>query len=152
MKQADFLDFNRARVEPATARVCIEFDGGTPCNIPRLGYGEGYGSFKLGSHGKIFRLKFGRPMSANAAEVWTLVEALRHVSKCWLPQRTDISISGDSKIALARCYRPLSKKKKKRDSNEFEDACAALTALCAQFHSVTTKWRGRAASVKLFGH
>lgn len=136
-----------------TAEVVIEFDGGTPCNIPRLGYGIGYGSYKIGVGRQIVRLNFGRPMSANAAEVWTLVHAIEKAKKAYLPKRTILHIHGDSKIALARCHR--SKKKhplKGRDSDEFRQACEKLVTLCEMFHTVETHWRGRARSVMLFGH
>lgn len=139
-----------AKACETTAEVVIEFDGGTPCNIPRLGYGIGYGSYKI-DRGNIVRLTFGRPMSANAAEVWTLVKAIEYVKRAYLPKRTILHVHGDSKIALSRCHRQ-PRKGKKKNTDEFHTACGTLILLCDEFLRVETHWRGRARSVMLFGH
>lgn len=133
--------------------VRIEFDGGTPCNIPRLGYGMGYGSYQICVNGHVYsivRRNFGVPMNANVAEISTLIAAIKSVVKCYNPENTSLEIHGDSKIALNRCSAPL--KPKKTYDSAFAAAVTELQALCAQFASVTTCWRGRQASVKLFGH
>lgn len=131
--------------------VRIEFDGGTPCNIPRLGYGLGYGSYRIDS-AKIVRLQFYVPMSANVAEIMTLARAIEAVCNYHEPASTRLSIHGDSKIALNRCNSALKAKQKKKNNEAFSDACHILHTLCQQFAEVETHWRGRAASVKLFGH
>lgn len=133
--------------------VKVEFDGGTPCNIPRLGYGNGYGSYQISENGvslAIQRCSFGVPMSANVAEISTLIAALKRVKKCYNPENTFVEIHGDSKIALGRCHRALNPKKQYDPS--FATAVTELNSLCMEFAKVETLWRGRAASVKLFGH
>lgn len=135
----------------ATRTVIVQFDGGTSCNIPRLGYGDGYGSYKI-DECAIVRLEFGEAMSANAAEVLTLARALEAIES---PETARVRIIGDSQIALNQAV-PISKKRKKMPSasgsNIFRDNCARLRAIVARFAHVETQWRGRAASVALFGH
>lgn len=132
--------------------IQIEFDGGTPCNIPRIGYGNGYGSYKIDNE-PVYRLFFNIPMSANAAEVKTLVRAMQTISQRHDPATTALQISGDSKIALARCNGPSNWKRKDiLRSGEFEIACAELATLCAQFADIKTNWRARIHSVAMFGH
>lgn len=130
--------------------VRIEFDGGTPCNIPRLGYGDGYGSYRIDQQ-EIRRLEFQTPMSANVAEITTLTRAIEEVARTHNPQNTRLDIYGDSQIALNRCRFPV-KAKMAVSNPTFAAACQALHAACAQFAEVETHWRGRAASVELFGH
>lgn len=131
--------------------IRIEFDGGTPCNIPRLGYGNGYGSYKI-EHFPIMRLNFGTPMSANVAEIRTLIHAIELVSEWGNHASTILEIHGDSKIALNRCKKKLTAKQMKKSSPDFAEACNVLCGLCDLFAIVETHWRGRQASVKLFGH
>lgn len=140
---------------PPTARhvVRVEFDGGTPCNIPAKGYGDGYGSYQISYCGHtrpITRLDFARPMSANVAEITTLLYALKTVVRTFDASQTWVHVHGDSIIALHRCT--ISVKKWKRTSPEFMEAAQQLFDRCKQFLGVSTHWRGRAASVKLFGH
>lgn len=132
----------------------IEFDGGTSCNIPRLGYGIGYGSYMIDG-GHPVRINHGRAMSANAAEIWTLVRAMESILEAAEnPQDIILHVGGDSQIALARCRPKKAKKKTKpcKSSGEFVDSCEALLTCCAQFAEVVTRWRSRAVSVHLFGH
>lgn len=133
--------------------VHVEFDGGTPCNIPRLGYGDGYGSYRV-NQGMITRVKFNEPMSNNVAEIRTLIKALEYVIRTYDPYRTKLTISGDSMIALSRCTKRLKMNAKacRNRSVAFQDACDTLASQCAQFAKVETNWRGRSASVALFGH
>lgn len=134
-------------------KVRVEFDGGTPCNIPRLGYGEGYGSYQIcaGGHtSPIVRRNFGRPMSANVAEISTLIAALKTVVKSYNPKTVILEIHGDSKIALSRCKAQL--KPNKSYDPSFAAAVTELQSFVSQFGEVTTFWRGRIASVRLFGH
>ncbi len=135
----------------ATQTVRIEFDGGTSCNVPKLGYGLGYGSYKINNE-PVVRCDFGIRMSANAAEVLTLCWALRNVPQ---PERTHLLICGDSKVALNRAVPILTKRKKapaETGSNLFRDYCHLLTSLISTFAGAETHWRGRAESVRLFGH
>lgn len=96
--------------------IRIEFDGGTSCNIPRLGYGNGYGSYKIDNE-PVYRCFFNRPMSANAAEILTLVHAINTIRSRDFPVgQIRISIYGDSQIALrlASSFGPNSIAKKPR--------------------------------------
>lgn len=133
-------------------KVVIEFDGGTPCNIPRLGYGDGYGSYQIDSGGTrapIVRRNFGVPMSANVAEISTLIAAIKTVLKSFDPKITALDIRGDSKTALWRCAK---RTKPTSPPSDFKAAADELFSLCAQFNEVKTNWRGRKVSVRLFGH
>ncbi len=133
-----------------TKTVRIEFDGGTPCNIPRLGYGDGYGSYKIDDQ-PVYRLNFRIPMSCNVAEMTTILRAVQAVAQNHNPHTTKLDIYGDSQTALKRCLVPIPKKRR-QNGTEFSGTANMLFTICAQFAQVTTHWRGRAASVRLFGH
>src|SRR5512133_1957384 len=75
------------------AAAVIEFDGGTSCNRPALGYGNGYGSFRV-NDGDVHRLAFG-PMSSNAAEIFTLAAAIGRARSMGA---TALLLCGDSRI------------------------------------------------------
>ena len=129
--------------------ITVAFDGGTPCNNPR-NYGNGYGSFAFNDK-KPWRVAFGEPMSCNAAEVMTLVVALRIIILVeHNSHNVSLVITGDSRIALGRC------KKKNvpsaKTSSAYADACGELAILCQQFRSIKTQWRPRGQSVTQFGH
>lgn len=139
--------------------VRIEFDGGTPCNIPSKGYGIGYGSYQISCGGKVHpvqRINHGRPMSANAAEIMTLVKAIQEVSSKYGREGISLKIHGDSQIALkwARGKTESGKpcKLSKNVSMEFRSSIHSLRQVLSGFQSVEATWRGREASVKLFGH
>lgn len=142
-------------------KVRIEFDGGTPCNIPRIGYGDGYGSYQIQNCGTgellpIVRVNFGKPMSANVAEISTLIRAVKEVERRF-GKGISLEIHGDSQIALnhAAGKRPASKKRRDAVANNpspFFCAVRELKQVLAGFTHVETKWRGRARSVKVFGH
>jgi ribonuclease HI len=132
----------------------IHFDGGTTNNVPsRDGFGIGYGSFLL--NGEVVRLDFGRPMSANEAEIRTLIAAAEAVKLVSDPARTSLRVVGDSRIALewARkagqraSYRP-----KPGWSPGFTLAVADLYLSLKPFAEVETEWQPRARSVEIFGH
>lgn len=135
--------------------VRIEFDGGTPCNIPRLGYGDGYGSYKIDSE-PIYRLNFRIPMSANCAEIRTLARAVESVAQTHGKDGIALEIYGDSQIALkwARNKTENGKRAKmsKNASDDFAFAISTLHAALDGFAKVSATWRGRAVSVRLFGH
>lgn len=131
--------------------MTLYFDGGTPCNIPSRGYGIGYGSYQYEGR-EVVRVNHGRPMSNNAAELWTLVAALRDPN---VPQ-APLHIVGDSQIALkwasvAAGTHKGKGKLNKNASEEMRDSIAALRELLRD-RSVVTEWRARIASVRRFGH
>lgn len=130
--------------------VRIEFDGGTPCNIPRLGFGIGYGSYKIDSE-PIVRIDHGRPMSCNVAEIETLICAISDVTERFEPSCTVLNIHGDSQTALHRCIHPM-KPKHRRLNTCYGQSAQRLWSLCGRFQNVSIHWRGRSVSVKLFGH
>lgn len=136
---------------PKTApEIIIEFDGGTSCNIPRLGYGEGYGSYRIGDH-QIVRVKFGRGHSSNSAEIRTLVKALEDLSDSD-PKAAfkAVLIRGDSQIALRWVHHH--GKIKRTPSPEFVEAIGLLHKITAKFSDLRTEWRSREVSVAIFGH
>lgn len=130
--------------------ITIEFDGGSTCNIPRLGYGKGYGSYRIGDR-EIVRVNFGMGHSSNSAELRTLVKALEdlHDSDDRSPLK-DVLIRGDSKIALK--WVSHRGKIKGTPSPEFVEAIGLLRAIAAKFTRLRTEWRTRDVSVEIFGH
>lgn len=139
--------------------IRIEFDGGTSCNIPRLGFGNGYGSYKIDNE-PVYRCFFNRPMSANAAEILTLVHAINAIRSRDFPvDRIRLSIYGDSQIALrwASSFGPNSIARKPRkisakSTDIFRESIHSLRAALSGFEDVHTQWRSRTFSVTLFGH
>ncbi len=129
----------------------IEFDGGTSCNIPSKGFGEGYGSFQI-NDGEIKRVTFGKGHSCNSAEIRTMVAALEELASMCNPAQSSILIRGDSQIALK--WVTCGKQPKASHSEGFRDAIERLRRVIQlnRWRSVSTEWRGRAHSVKLFGH
>ncbi len=134
--------------------VRIEFDGGNGCNNPTKGYGEGYGSFCFNT-GPVLRVRHGRPMSNNAAELWTLVSAVEYLSNNWSPRDLRLLIVGDSQIALSwanRAHQRVMKCASKGSSEEMLSSISRLRELLPHFQSVTTQWQPRVKSVRTFGH
>lgn len=140
--------------------IRIVFDGGTSCNIPRLGYGLGYGSYQIDSE-PIHRCQFNRPMSANAAELNTALYAIRAVIDRGIDTAsTRLVMRGDSEIALKWCCGrtnsgKIAKPPKTGDkggSPEFRDAVMMLRRETRQFLHVESIWHPRRESVALFGH
>lgn len=144
-QQTDFF----VKPKVATKTVTIEFDGGTPCNIPRLGYGIGYGSFRING-GQVHRCNHERPMSANAAEVFTLVRAVQAVISMYPRHNVSLIIIGDSRIALR--WASAGKKIAKGSSEEFRNAIQSLRLVLRDFPPVETRWQPRLQSVETFGH
>lgn len=132
--------------------VTIHFDGGTPCNIPSKGYGIGYGSYQINA-GHVVRVDHKRPMSNNAAEIWTLCVALDSLVKSGEVSGMSLILHGDSQIALkwARASRRLEVRKKK-GSDEFQNGIARLCELTPLFHSLAVEWKPRRHALKAFGH
>jgi ribonuclease HI len=157
-KQQTFKDRNGTAPEDALAMVrrdahfsrhVIEFDGGTSCNSPKKGFGNGYGSYQIDG-GEIVRVEFGKGHSNNSAEIRTLVAALKALADipCDLPR---IALArGDSQIALkwVKCGAV----PKDKTSEGFREAIELLREQVRRFHNVKTEWRRRTHSVALFGH
>lgn len=152
--------------EPKKARdiktvVHLEFDGGTPCNIPSKGYGIGYGSYRFDDRPPV-RVDHGIPCSNNAAEILTLCVALETLATPLpghpSPGSTLVAVYGDSQIALkwlsiATGGVPKRKKPKGPKGSElFIQAIERLQKAVAPFAEVTCHWQPRAKSVATFGH
>lgn len=135
--------------------ITIHFDGGTSCNIPRLGYGEGYGSFRIndGIEDEIVRVKHGENHSNNSAEVLTLVSALQSIQRY---KDDNILIIGDSQIALNQANKCFKDKMgfifHKRSSRMYKDALKKLHYAILTFKSIETKWIPRKEIFAIFGH
>src|SRR6266849_473663 len=96
----------------------IGFDGGTSCNIPSLGYGDGYGSFRI-DNGPLRRIAFKRPMSNNAAEIFTMAAAIKIAKE---NGATALKLVGDSQIALNWANRVAGKTKPRKHNGNMSDA------------------------------
>jgi len=139
----------------------IVFDGGTPCNVPSQGYGIGYGSYKVNNL-PVVRCDHRLPMSANCAEIMTLVEAIRSVasetqhSPAIPRDKIHLDIWGDSQIAVnwANGVSPSGKpcKLSKGSSKEFGNAVQTLRDILKGFGYVQAQWHSRTNSVRTFGH
>jgi len=136
----------------------IEFDGGTSCNIPRKGFGIGYGSFKINDL-EIQRLQFDKGYSANAAELETMYKALVALNDYIMSDvithvAPHILVCGDSCIAL----KWLNCKRIPEGSEMFVTIINKMRKFikqrqdCLAFGEITPFWRGRQKSVELFGH
>lgn len=132
----------------------IRFDGGTPCNIPKKGYGIGYGSYQI-DDGPIIKVNHGIPCSNNVAEILTLHRALTslfYLSDQKVEDRR-VFIIGDSQIALDRVKSlPRSLKKKYHPTTDYERASLEMNIICQCFKLILTQWQPRAKSVAVFGH
>jgi len=143
MIQSELLHSEKQRI------VKIHFDGGTPCNIPRIGYGIGYGSFRL-DDGEVIRVDHGIPCSNNAAETLTLCCALEVALAAGA---TGVIIEGDSQIVIRRVNARNGKKKKKVSGSEaFRESLEKLSSLLSKFESVRAIWLPRRYAVAAFGH
>lgn len=129
----------------------VRFDGGTSCNIPRLGYGLGYGSYQIDDQ-PIVRLDFYEAMSANCAEIRTLASAVMSAKAAG---HRDLVILGDSQIALKWANVAAGNRKAtklKGVSDGFRSAINHLHAAMVGIVSVRTRWTPREQSVAIFGH
>lgn len=140
--------------QKASRTIKIIFDGGTPCNVPAKGYGDGYGSYQIDG-GKVVSVVFQRPMSANAAEIWTAafaVQSLLAPDAGIDPSTTALHFWGDSRTALKWCRIKGGLSSTTHGSEEFRNAITALRDTLPKFHSVKADWWPRENSVKIFGH
>lgn len=133
----------------------IEFDGGTSCNDPAKGFGNGYGSFLLKERPNdplpIERRQFGIGHSCNSAEIMTLVSALDYLAtNIPIAKTSRVLCRGDSKIALK--WVSCKKIPPEKSSPKFRESIATLRKIVGQFQCVRTEWRSRDESVRLFGH
>jgi len=152
--------FSPPKLAP-TGSVLVHFDGGTPCNIPRLGYGIGYGSYNFDG-GEPIRVSFGIHCSANTAELLTLAAALMDLGNKIDPKTCAVHVIGDSQIALkwlrvaAGDIRGGLKKKVAKisvgSSPDFKLAIHKLKQAAEPFAHLTGEWKGRAHAVAAFGH
>lgn len=125
----------------------IEFDGGTSCNDPKKGYGDGYGSYQIDG-GEIKRVKFGKGHSGNSAEIRTLIAALHELAQSDRGGR--VLCRGDSQIALK--WITCRTAPKSKCSPAFISAVIDLHEWASKFTTIKGEWRRRNHSVKLFGH
>jgi ribonuclease HI len=129
----------------------IEFDGGTSCNIPSLGFGDGYGSFRI-NNGPLRRVRFDRPMSNNAAEISTMAAAIRSAKE---HGATALVLIGDSQIALNWANRVAGNAKRKHNGNMSDAMRLSIIELrecMSDIADLETKWQPRLRSVATFGH
>lgn len=104
----------------------------------------------------IVRIQFGVPMSANVAEIYTLIRAIEDAEKMF-GKDIVLSIHGDSMIALNHAVHKRAASRKKREQiatsqGPFFVAVRALHKAVAGFTHVNAEWRGRERSVRVFGH
>lgn len=138
----------------------IECDGGTSCNVPSRGYGFGYGSFLIRGCGideSIHRVDHGKGHSCNSAEVLTACSALEYLaahieSKGGDPLKACVLIRCDSQITVKWAGNNRRAAPSAGSSQMFQDALVKLLNLRDKFFEVSSEWRGREVSVKLFGH
>jgi len=129
----------------------ITTDGGNGNNVPP--YGLGYGSAKYsGSFNAFESFYFGRPMSNNAAEIWTMVRATQKVVAN-TSGKLKIHFISDSQIALKYAKdAPFGRAKwSNGSSEEMVNAIKELRVLLAG-HTVTTEWVPREKIFAIFGH
>ena len=141
----------KRRVDPEPFHLSsfkvIEFDGGTSCNNPKLGYGQGYGSFQIDG-GEIHRVKFGIGHSCNSAEIATLTAALEFLAESGYAG--NVLARGDSQIALK--WATSRSEPSPKTSQIFQQSIPPLRKQVSRFFKVRTEWRSRIVSVKIFGH
>ena len=128
----------------------IECDAGTSCNNPAKGYGVGYGSFLIDNTILVKRMSFGKGHSVNSAEIRIATAALKALAETGDPSKMSVLVRSDSKIALK--WVTHTGKPSEKTSAGFREAIDLIRIETAKFAKVKAEWRGRAHSVKLFGH
>jgi ribonuclease HI len=134
--------------------IAIRFDGGTSCNKPTKGYGNGYGSYKI-NDGEVRRLEFNVPMSNNVAEISTLTSAVNALETD--RSTTRLHICGDSKIALSWAYKAgngiaYTSPKHGPHAPMFFKAVMSLYEALRGVREVKTNWEARRTIHRVFGH
>lgn len=139
----------------ANQTVFLHFDGGTPCNIPSMGYGIGYGSYSFNG-GSVSNVNHGVPCSNNGAEILTLAVALEDLMTKCDPHETEVIIMGDSQTTLGWVKKVFEKgdsiKVNQNVSQSMKDGIVRLIQAVKPFASIQTKWLPREHAVKAFGH
>jgi ribonuclease HI len=155
--------FSQPKLAP-TRKVTLHFDGGTPCNIPALGFGIGYGSYRYtGLEGQVgngepIRVSHGIPCSNNAAEILTLCVALEKLAEMGSPETTHVHVQGDSKIALkwlnvVRGQHPKGRTKTVATGTVlFIESIGRLRKAAEPFNKIESEWLQRDHAVAAFGH
>lgn len=146
MKQSELITLDSPN------STIIEFDGGTSCNIPRLGYGDGYGSYQISGR-PVVRINHMKPMSSNVAEIMTAVVALDELR--YLRGPTNVLMRGDSMITvnwIRRLGNGSNKSPKESRAHAFKIAVLELRVSIQRHKKVTSEWRSREHSVEIFGH
>jgi ribonuclease HI len=149
MEQSYFFS-ERANGADGAQVVRVEFDGGSTCNIPRLGYGKGYGSYRIGE-GAVRRVRFEGAMSANCAEILTLVAAITEAKR---QGARKLLVVGDSQIALKWANVAAGKRKATKVGNTSDGFQKAVVLLyqVARDTKIVTQWQPREHSFNTFGH
>ena len=147
-----------------TRKVIVHFDGGTPCNIPSIGFGIGYGSYCYTgladqiSKGEPIRISHGIPCSNNVAEILTLCVALEKLAEMGSAETTHVHVQGDSKIALKWLNVASGQHNMKRvtisdnATQLFIESIRRLGKAVEPFSKIETEWLERRHAVAAFGH
>ena len=147
-----------------TRKVKIHFDGGTPCNIPSIGLGIGYGSYCYDgldgrmSRGAPIRVSHDVPCSNNVAEILTLCVALEKLAEMGSPETTHVHVQGDSTVALKWLNMVCGQHEKKRVTlkgyytEAFIESVRRLRNAAEPFSKIETEWLERKHAVAAFGH
>ena len=104
---------------------------------------------------EIVAFRPGRPMSANEAEIRTLIAAVEAVKLTIDPAKTRLCVYGDSQIALGWAEKAGQNARYKPPRNcwpGYISAVADLYACLRPFAQVATKWQPRERNVQIFGH
>lgn len=92
-------------------------------------------------------------MSANAAELMTLVSALRDARRIYkTPEAYRLLIVGDSRIALKWANPQFTREPSQKSSPLFIEAIGRLREELKGWTETSTQWQPRAKSVASFGH
>ncbi len=132
--------------------IKIECDAGNLCNIPRLGLGKGYGSYAING-GPPIRIQYEECMTNNVAEISIIITALENILEEFGP--SNILVRSDSQIALSWIKKANKFKnfiKFPEENVPYAKAAKKLVATIKKHKKVDEEWRGRAESVRLFGH
>lgn len=137
-----------------TNKFTIQFDGGNGCNDPQKGYGIGYGSIRING-GPIVRVDHKVPMSNNAAEVATALEAIDFLLESFSPETLDLHFQTDSQTAIKwimASRHARAPKISKGSSELFQVLCGKIMATLFRVKTVTAEWLPRVKIVAIFGH
>lgn len=126
-------------------RTKIWTDGGTKSNIPP--FGSGYGSFRIEETGDIITEDYGIPMSSNAAEIFTMANAIKNCDS------NRIELFSDSRIGLkwVKLCQEDSVVIPENISEQMKNAIKYLKQ-SIKGKNVKTSWRPRVQIFAIFGH